>query len=114
MQAEREELLRHLAELEKMTARLNDVTREALRRTRKVGSMLERGSSARGAISALVTADFRQRMSDCLSEYEDARRQVRVDLALLGRAEGMSVTELARQWGISRQLVARYLAVGKD
>jgi len=109
VQVDREPALRHLAALERATSRLITVARESERQTHRIGTMLEREVPVREVMSAFAAADLRQRMSECLSAYEEARNHVRVDLAALAKAEGMTISELARLWGVSRQLVSRYL-----
>ena len=52
----------------------------------------------------------RQMLTDALQELQQARHAARRVMIQLGRAEGQSIAEMAATWGISRQLVSRYLA----
>ena len=52
----------------------------------------------------------RQMLTDALQELQQARHAARRVMIQLGRAEGQSIAEMAATWGISRQLVSRYLS----
>lgn len=49
-------------------------------------------------------------LTDRLNQIERARSTGRVSLWRLLAAEGMTSAEIARMWGLSRQLVSRSLA----
>ena len=76
---------------------------------RKSRSQLENGSSVREVFSAIPTGYLRQSLTDAMAEVESARHKVRRLTFARGLAEGMTIGELARMWGISRQLAARYV-----
>jgi hypothetical protein len=75
---------------------------------RKTRSQFEKGSSVREVFSAIPTGDLRQSLTQALAEVESARHKVRRTAFARGLEEGMSIGELARMWGFSRQLAARY------
>ena len=52
----------------------------------------------------------RQMLTDALQELQQARHAARRVMIQLGRAEGQTIAEIAATWGISRQLVSRYLS----
>jgi hypothetical protein len=68
---------------------------------------LEKGSSLAEAFAGLDIAYERQITFDRLSDLEHARRDARRAIIALGVSEGLSLGQMARQWGVSRQLVTR-------
>ncbi|MET0420452.1 MAG: helix-turn-helix domain-containing protein [Acidimicrobiia bacterium] len=54
-------------------------------------------------------AALRASLSTALVEFERARHRSQRLLFQLLRAEGMSASDIARRWGISRQLVSRMI-----
>ncbi len=76
---------------------------------RKTRSRLENGSSIRDVFSAIPAGDLRQSLAEALADLESVRHKVRQFTFSRGLAEGMTIAELARMWGISRQLAARYI-----
>ena len=75
--------------------------RQTARRLAK-GAPLEEVMEASGARSA------RQELTDTLAEFERHRHRTRLALTAAALEEGMSIGEIARAWGFSRQLAARY------
>lgn len=88
-----------------------------LRRTLQRREVLVRATVRRLRICADVdqiirpgtpdTAESRQLTSD-IDALERARLNLRVELVEVGRRRGLSIGEIARRWGLSRQLVSRY------
>jgi hypothetical protein len=85
--------------------------REALRQSetvlRRMRRRLEKGSSIAEAFAGLAISDHRQATFDRLTALEHARREARRAIIALGVSEGLSLGQMARQWGVSRQLVTR-------
>src|SRR5579863_4581746 len=85
--------------------------REALRQSetllRRLRRRLEKGSSIAEAMAGLAISDHRQATFDRLTSLEHARRDARRAIISQGVSEGLSLGQLARQWGVSRQLVTR-------
>ncbi len=75
---------------------------------RKVRSLFDRGASTKEALSTVPASDLRQALTEKLSEIDAARHRVRRATIATGMQEGMSIGELGRIWGFSRQLAARY------
>jgi hypothetical protein len=89
--------------------------RQALRQTetatRRFQRRIESGSSVTDAFGALGDREGFNTLTDLLSALERARLACRRAVAAQAITEGMSRGELARRWGVSRQLVAR---IAKD
>jgi DNA-directed RNA polymerase specialized sigma subunit len=100
-------------ELIRSTEILIEKLRSTLTSNRKTRSQLENGSTIRETFSAIPTGDLRQSLTEALAEVESTRHKVRQLAFARGLAEGMSIGELARMWGISRQLASRYLKEAK-
>ncbi len=75
---------------------------------RKVRGRLERGATISDAMSAVPVADLRYSLTEMMADFEAARHRVRQLTIARGLAEGMTINELGRLWGFSRQLAARY------
>jgi len=95
-------------ELMESTERLLGMLRSTRAQNRKIRLQLEDGSSIREVFSAIPTGDLRQSMTQAMAEVASARHKVRQMAFARGLEEGMSIGELARMWGFSRQLAARY------
>jgi GTP cyclohydrolase II len=80
---------------------------------RKTRSRVEKGSSIEDALSNIPTGELRQSLTQAMAEMEAARHKVRTMTFVLGLEEGMSIGELGRVWGFSRQLAARYAKEAK-
>ncbi len=62
-----------------------------------------------GSVLAAVGADtWRAAMTDAIKEFETTRRRVRLVLVTMSLEEGSSIAEIARTWGVSRQLASRW------
>jgi hypothetical protein len=105
---DRQDLLESYDELMESTERLLQMLRSTRAQNRKTRSQLDKGSSIRDIFSAIPTGDLRQSMTQAMAEVESGRHKVRRILFARGLEEGMSIGELGRMWGFSRQLAARY------
>jgi hypothetical protein len=85
--------------------------RQALRQSetvlRRLQRRIEKGLSVAEAFAGLGMADSRRATFDSINALEHARREARRALIALGMSEGLSLGQMARQWGVSRQLVTR-------
>jgi hypothetical protein len=70
---------------------------------------LEAGHGIAGTFARVPTVPARQASNDAERALLRARHQLRLAVFDAGLAEGMSIAELARCWGFSRQLGARYV-----
>jgi len=105
---ERRRLLAELDELMEESRALRQVLDSTESAYATVRAHVEEGSDVRAALLSEPVDQQRQRLSSQLERFERARHRVRRRFVLLGQKEGVSLTELARLWGLSRQLVARY------
>jgi len=55
------------------------------------------------------SADRRPQLSDSIRNFERLRHRARLRLIGVGLAQGMTVQDVSAEWGVSRQLAARYL-----
>jgi hypothetical protein len=95
-------------ELMELIENLVHMLRSTRAQNRKIRSQLENGSSIQNVFSAIPTGDLRQSLTEAMAEVEAARHRFRRMLFAQGIAEGMTISELGRMWGFSRQLAARY------
>jgi hypothetical protein len=68
---------------------------------------LESGEEIASALEATQAAERRQEVNEALEALQLARHDLRVAVLAAGLEEGMSLSEVARGFGISRQLVQR-------
>ena len=78
---------------------INRVVLDALEQVGELAAALERVQAGR----------WRQTLTDSLARYELVRRRARLSLVAVGVEEGMTASDVAEVWSISRQLAARYL-----
>ncbi len=71
---------------------------------------LDQGGLASEMPFLIDIATIRTSVSDRMNELERARSGARLSLWRLQSAEGTPIAEIARAWGLSRQLVSRSLA----
>jgi ribosome-binding protein aMBF1 (putative translation factor) len=90
-----------------LSIRVRQALRQTETATRRFQKRVEAGSSVTDAFSALGDSGRFITLTDLLSDLENARRDCRRAVAAQAKAEGMSQAELARLWGVSRQLVTR-------
>jgi hypothetical protein len=95
-----ERLLDALAELRKTTRSAESDVRRALK-------LAQTGSDIATAVVACNPAGTRQAMNDALDEVESARHAMRLRIFRTGLEEGMSIGDLGRAFGFSRQLASR-------
>jgi len=85
--------------------------RQALRRTEtltlRLRRQIEKGTRVTEAMTALGTGDVRRDLSDQIDALVRARHTAQHAIVGLAVSEGVSRGELARVWGVSRQLVSR-------
>ena len=66
------------------------------------------------ALAELNTADRRERMTDLLAEFDECRHRLRISITAAGLEEGMSIGDISRAFGVSRQLAARFAKEVRD
>jgi hypothetical protein len=70
--------------------------------------LLESGVPLSEALTELNTAQRRMRMTDLLTEFDECRHRLRLSITAAGLEEGMSIGDIGRAFGVSRQLAARF------
>lgn len=96
-----ERLLEALGDLRIATRATETSIRRALKKT-------ERGGDITDTLVALTPSDLRRSMNTALEAVEKARHEARLTIFAMGLEQGMSIGELGRVFGFSRQLAARY------
>ena len=102
-----EDLLESLADLRKSTRATEATVRRALK-------LAEDGADVATALRAVSPADARQSMNDALRAVEEARHLMRLHIFEIGIQQGLSIGELGRIFGFSRQLAARYAKEARE
>jgi hypothetical protein len=70
--------------------------------------LLEEGADLTTALVAAFPSETRSVMNDALKQLEEARHEIRLYVFAVSLDQGVSISELGRQYGFSRQLAARY------
>ncbi|MFZ0171858.1 MAG: hypothetical protein WAL04_09275 [Acidimicrobiales bacterium] len=108
MPSQRELVLRSIEEFLAEAAAL----REALRRTeaqlRAVSRQIVAGATVSDVLVRAPQSEPRRDLSERMDALEQARLRYRRFLVAVAQDEGLSLGEIARRWGFSRQLVSRY------
>jgi len=103
----REESLRSMLELVESVARTRNqlkVVETTVRRSRR---LLESGRSMHEIALMINAAEARSVTSGLIREVQGARHRSHQAAFKLAVAEGSTMAEIAREWGVSRQLVSR-------
>ena len=106
--SDRQKLVHSYGDLAKTMERLTELLRAQRKVIRKTQEKIANGAPIRDVFSSMPTGDLRQSMTDAMAEVEATRHEVRRLAFAVGLAEDMSIGELGRTWGFSRQLAARY------
>jgi hypothetical protein len=102
-----EDLLESLVELRKSTRATEATVRRGLK-------LVVSGADVATALRAVSPADTRQSINDALKAVEEARHRMRLHIFEIGIQEGLSIGELGRMFGFSRQLAARYAKEARE
>ena len=62
-----------------------------------------------GVLPAIHADTWRSAITDAIRGFEAARHRVRLLLVAIEIEEGRSIGEVARSWGVSRQLASRWV-----
>lgn len=108
-----EERTREVAilELEHLLAsavQLRSLMRSTEGRYRRVLKILRQGTVVSKALDDVHAGAARLALTEALASFELRRHRSRLALIAAGLAEGMTIGELSRAWGFSRQLGSRY------
>jgi hypothetical protein len=75
---------------------------------RKAIRLLRNGTDVSDALTEVQAGAARMALTETLNSFELLRHRSRLALIAAGLAEGMTIGELGRSWGFSRQLASRY------
>ena len=98
-------------DIEKLIGAINDVVQAlhtSKRILRKALRALHEGSNMVATLVATDAGETRQGANNVLRALESARHRSRPSVFAAGLDEGTTFRELARAWGFSRQLAAKY------
>jgi hypothetical protein len=104
---EKTETVRMVERLLDALADLRTTTRSAESDVRKALKLAHKGSDIATAVVACNPAGTRQAMNDALSAVELVRHEMRLRVFQVGLEQGMTIGELGRAFGFSRQLASR-------
>ena len=62
-----------------------------------------------GVLPAIHADTWRSAITDAIRGFEAARHRVRLQLVAIEVKEGLSIGEVAKSWGVSRQLASRWV-----
>ena len=104
-----DEVVESIEELITAIAMARAEMRRAERSLRRALQWIAEGESIESLIVLRPPAEKRQAFLDALEEVHRTRHIVRQKVFTHALAAGVSISEMARSWGISRQLASRYL-----
>lgn len=79
---------------------------------RRARNHLARGGAAADLHSVIDIVTARAKLTQAAGDFETIRHSSRISIFRMQDAEGMSMGAIARDWGLSRQLVSRMLKEG--
>ncbi len=100
--------LQEIEELLDSAKRLRADLREKEVAYRRMSRQLANGTPIGTAMDNLGTNVARQQLTDTLDAFEHSRHRTRLAITAAALEEGMTIGEIGRAWGFSRQLAARY------
>jgi hypothetical protein len=106
--AQREVLLAELDNLVHVAADTRAALSEVEARVSRTRDLAAEGSSVEVFLTSFTEPGRASTdLTTAINALERARRRTRRQIILMGRAEGLSLGQLAAFWGVSRQLVSR-------
>jgi CRP-like cAMP-binding protein len=106
-EALRDELLRSLKELGEASQRLHEALNAGAGTFSLVRTLVQEGRQVRELADMVDPIPLRAAVADSMLRLERARHETQRILFQVLRSEGMTNADIARMWGISRQLVSR-------
>ena len=106
---ERKQALAGLLDFQNESAALRKSLRHYETIMNRVRREVEQGTPLHEVMGKIGVAKRRHDLLDRLTRFEDARHAMRVACFRLSHAEGLNISDIARLWGISRQLAARFI-----
>ena len=81
---------------------------------RRMARRVEQGVDIGTAMGSLGANVQRQELTDTLDEFEHCRHRTRLAITAAALEEGMTIGDVGRAWGFSRQLAARYAKEARE
>jgi hypothetical protein len=103
----RQDAIRELEDMEAAIVRTRNQLRFMENVIRRVRKALESGRPASEVAKTANAAEARLATSTVIREVQAARHRAQRAQFKLAAAEGSTMAEIARRWGVSRQLVSR-------
>jgi hypothetical protein len=103
----RQEAMRTMLEMEEAVVRTRNQLKTMESTLRRARRLVETGRPARQVAELLNAAQARAATSSIIREVQGARHRAQQAQFKLSAAEGSTMAEIARGWGVSRQLVSR-------
>jgi hypothetical protein len=110
----RDEAVEAIGELVTAIAMARTEMRRAERSLRRALQSIAEGESIESLIALKPPAQQRRAFLTALEEVHRARHVVRQKVFTHALASGLTITQMSRAWGISRQLASRYVNEGND
>ena len=114
MTSEREELLALLDELNQAITNAAEALSASRADNRRFRQLIAKGTPLRDALSVVSAPESRASVEVALKHMARTRHQLRRMVLALGMNEGMSLAEVGRLYGISRQLASRLVAEARE
>jgi hypothetical protein len=114
MSPPRDDAIADLRDLTEAAARLRNDLRATEGVYRRTTRTLERGTSVAKAMQMVKADQVRLGLTESIEDFEYIRHRARLSLTASGLDEGMTIGQIGRAWGISRQLAARYAREARD
>jgi hypothetical protein len=111
---EREQALAGLDEFRQEAATLRSALRRYERALERVCRQVERDVPLHEVMGQIGVGDLRADLVERLTRFEEARHRMRVACFRMSLTEGLSIGDIARLWGISRQLASRLVNEGTE
>ena len=77
----------------------------------KARRSLDGGDTVETALTKARAAETRESITVALDDFEKCRHVSRLSLIAAGLDDGMSINALGKAWGVSRQLISRYVNI---
>ena len=74
----------------------------------------KRGTDVAAALAEARPSGTRDAINEAMTKIEQCRHEARLKVFALALDQGMSIGALARAWGFSRQLAARYAKEARE
>ena len=104
---QRAQALVGLQEFREEAATLRSALRRVERVLERVCRQVEREVPVHEVMDQIGVGELRAELVERLTRFEEARRRMRVACFRMSLTEGLSIGDIARLWGISRQLASR-------